>query len=192
MALLSILVAAVTLGILHHYLLQPLYFTPLSRIPGPRIYALTKWRLAWEDWCGRRTRTIHQLHEQYGPVVRIGPHEVHFNSLTALRTIYGPGSGFGRTDFYRMFDVYGKQNLFTFHSSQDHGDRKKLLANAYSKSNVIKGPVAEMVSQKIQDYLRLIEEKKGEPNEIFSSLHYYFLDSITNFLYGPSSGGRRQ
>ncbi|KAK4503417.1 hypothetical protein PRZ48_004332 [Zasmidium cellare] len=189
MALLSILLAAAALAAIHYCFIQPLYLSPLGRIPGPKLYALTKWRLAWEDWCGRRTRTIHRLHEQYGPVVRIGPHEVHFNSLTALRTIYGPGSGFGRTDFYRMFDVYGEQNLFTFHSSQDHGERKKLLANAYSKSNVIRGPVAEMVSAKIQEYLRLIEEKGGGADEIFTSLHYYSLDSITNFLYGPGTGG---
>lgn len=189
MAVLSILLAAVSLAAIHYFLLYPLYFSPLSRIPGPKLYALTKWRLAWEDWCGRRTRTIHELHQEYGPVVRIGPNEVHFNSLTALRTLYGPASGFGRTSFYRMFDVYGKQNLFTFHSSKAHGERKKLLANAYSKSNIIRGPVAEMVSAKIQDYMRLIEEKKGEPDEIFSSLHYYSLDSITTFLYGPKHGG---
>lgn len=191
MALLTIVVAAATLAALHYFLLQPLHLSPLSRIPGPKLYALTKWRLAWEDWHGRRTRTINKLHERYGPVVRVGPNEIHFNSLSALRTIYGPGSEFGRTNFYRMFDVYGKQNLFTFHSSQDHGDRKKLLANAYSKSSVIRGPVAEMVSEKIQDYLRLIEERseKGESDEIFSSLHYYSLDSITNFLYGAESGG---
>ncbi|KXT12378.1 hypothetical protein AC579_1721 [Pseudocercospora musae] len=93
-------------------------------------------------------------------------------------------SGFGRTNFYRMFDVYGKQNLFTFHSASDHGERKKLLANANSKSNVIRGHVAEMVSAKIQDYLRLLkaQENAGGPNEISTSLHYYSLDSITHFL----------
>lgn len=191
MALLSILLAALTIAATHYFILQPLFLSPLSRISGPKLYALTKWRLAWEDWCGCRTLTINRLHQKYGPVIRIGPNEIHFNSLTALRTIYGPGSGFGRTDFYRMFDVYGKQNLFTFHSSQAHGERKKLVANAYSKSNVIRGPVAEMVEEKIQEYLEMIEKtsKRGEADEIFTSLHYYSLDSITNFLYGPKNGG---
>ena len=91
--------------------LRPLFFNPLSKIPGPKLYALTKWRLALDEWYGKRTISIHRLHERYGPVIRIGPNEVHFNSPTAMRTIYGPGSGFERTDFYRMFDAYGKMNV---------------------------------------------------------------------------------
>jgi hypothetical protein len=113
---------------IYRYIVHPLYVHPLSRISGPPLYALSRWRLAYEDWKGCRTRTIHGLHQRYGPAVRIGPNEVHFNSLSALKSIYGPGSSFGRTDFYRMFDVYGEQNLFTFHSSKLHGERKKLLA----------------------------------------------------------------
>src|SRR3978361_1104922 len=109
-------VALLALGSLCWIVIESLYINPKSKIPGPKIYALTGWRLAYDDYRGTRTRTIHKLHQQYGPVVRIGPNEVHFNSLTALRKIYGAGSGFERTSFYRMFDVYGRQNLFTFHT----------------------------------------------------------------------------
>ncbi|KAJ5535459.1 hypothetical protein N7527_001713 [Penicillium freii] len=104
-------VLAPVLFLIKYLLLDPLFLSPLSRVPGPKTFALTKWRLAYEDWKGARTRTIHQLHQRYGPVVRIGPDEVSFNSLAALRTIYGPGSKYGRMGFYRMFDVYGRQNL---------------------------------------------------------------------------------
>lgn len=186
--LISFLAAAVVAAI-YSLIVQPLYISPLSQIPGPKLFALTKWRLALEDWSGRRTSKIHSLHQQYGPIVRIGPKEIHFNSLSALRTIYGPGSSFGRTAFYRMFDVYGKQNLFTFHSVKEHGERKRLVANAYSKSNVTRGPVADLVSVKIQEYLRMVEECDGHADDIFTSLHYYSLDSITNFLYGSERGG---
>lgn len=186
--LLILLIAAVLLAAIYTHIIQPLCLSPLSQIPGPKSYALTKWRLAYEDWKGTRTRTIHSLHLKYGPVVRVGPNEVHFNSLSAQRTIYGPGSGFGRTSFYRMFDVYGQPNMFTFHSAKEHGERKKLLANAYSKSNLVRGPVAELAARKIHDYLQLIERKGGETDEIFSSLHYYSLDSITEFLYGDYGG----
>lgn len=74
--------------------------------------------------------------------------------------------------------------MFTFHSAKEHGERKKLLANAHSKSNTVRGLVAEMVAEKIHDYLQLIERRGREADEIFSSLHYYSLDSITEFLYG--------
>ena len=106
-----VLAALLLLAVAFKFIIEPLYLSPLSRIPGPKVYALTKWRLALDEWHGNRTRSIDQLHRQHGPVVRIGPNEVHFNSLTALRTIFGPGSGFERTDFYRMFDAYGKKNV---------------------------------------------------------------------------------
>jgi hypothetical protein len=154
------LVAAV-----YQFFIDPLFLNAKSKIPGPKLFALTKWRLALEDYRGTRTTTINLLHLKYGPIVRIGPNEVHCNSLNALRTIYGAGSGFERTYFYRMFDVYGKQNLFTLHTVKEHSDRKKLVANAYSKSF------------------------GDQPHEIFSSLHYFSLDAITHFLYGSNYGG---
>lgn len=184
-----IVVLAVLAAAAYHTIIEPLYLNSKSRIPGPKLFALTKWRLALEDFKGTRTRTIHTLHERYGPVVRIGPEEVHCNSLESLRTIYGAGSGFERTWFYRMFDVYGKQNLFTFHSVKEHSERKKLVANAYSKSLMLKGPAAKMVQEKVSQYLALVEAQGDQPHEIFSSLHYFSLDAITHFLYGPSYGG---
>lgn len=171
------------------FVIHPLYIHPLHIIPGPRFFALTRWRLAWEDLQSRRTRTIHALHQRYGPVVRIGPNEIHFNSLSALKKIYGPGSPYGRTSFYRMFDAFGEQNLFTFHSSKLHGERKKLLANVYAKSSILNGRAAGLVSGKVQQYLSLIAATNGEPEEIFRSLHYYSMDSITAFIYGPNHGG---
>lgn len=167
-----------------YFILEPLFLSPLSKIPGPKLFAITKWRLAREDFKGIRSRAIDELHKQYGPVVRIGPSEVSFNSLSALRTIYGPGSRYGRTNFYRMFDVYGKQNLFTFHSPIEHGQRKKLVSNAYSKSVMLKEPVTTMVERKVQNYLDLIKTEPQGVSDVFNTLHYYSLDNITAFLYG--------
>lgn len=179
------------MAFLYSYILYPFFFSPLSRIPGPRFYAFTKWRLAWDDWTGQRTRKIHALHLKYGPVVRIGPNEVHFNSLSALRTIYGAGSGFERTEFYRMFDTYGRKNLFTFASGIEHSQRKRLVARPYSKSGLPHYKVEEIVRAKTRDFLRLVETDgtRGDGLEIFSALHYYSIDIITTFLYGTPSFG---
>ncbi|KAK5126595.1 hypothetical protein LTR85_009529 [Meristemomyces frigidus] len=187
--MLLVAVALLGLGSLCWIVIESLYISPKSKIPGPIIYALMEWRLAYDDYCGTRTRKIHKLHQQYGPVVRIGPNEVHFNSLTALRKIYGAGSGFERTSFYRMFDVYGRQNLFTFHTVAQHGERKKLLANAYSKSAVLHGATAKDLSEDVHQYMGLLKKLDGRENDVFKTLHYFSLDGIANFLYGPELGG---
>ena len=184
----SITIFTLVIGVvglaLHHWIIEPLLLNPLSRIPGPKAFALTKWRLSFEDWKGHRTRKINELHQKYGPAVRVGPNEVAFNSLSALRTIYGAGSGFERTPFYDMFDAYGKKNLFTFYSSKDHGERKKLVAHAYSKSLMLKGHVAKMIQGKAKEYLNMLERDQGSENEIFTSLHYFSIDAISDFVYG--------
>lgn len=181
------LLAAVVGGIilvLHRFVYVPFFSSALSSIPGPALFAVTKWRLAFDDWRGTRTRTINKLHDKYGPVVRVGPNEIAFNSLSALKTIYGAGSGSERTPFYDMFDAYGKKNLFTFYSPKDHADRKKLLAHAYSKSLMLNGVMAKMVEEKVQQYLQILEHGPTCANETFTSLHYFSLDSISDFLYG--------
>ncbi|KAG0645055.1 Cytochrome P450 monooxygenase aflV [Hyphodiscus hymeniophilus] len=182
------LIALCVLGILFVCWRIAAAFTKIRGTPGPKIYAVTQWRLACDDWKGTRTTTINQLHQKYGPVVRIGPNELSFNSLSALKTIYGAGSGFERTSFYKMFDVYGQPNLFTFASPKAHGDRKKLLNHAYSKSSILRES-AQAVEEKVWEYMKLLEMDPETASEIFTSLHYYSLDNITHFLYGPSHGG---
>ena len=64
--------------------------------------------LHYADDC--RTRYLHRLHAAYGPVVRIAPHEVAFASLAGVREIYGSGgSGYDKTEFYNLFQVYGRR-----------------------------------------------------------------------------------
>ncbi len=57
-----------------------------------------------------RTRYIHKLHLQYGPVVRIAPNEVAFASAAAVKEIYcSGGGGYDKTEFYDLFKVYGRR-----------------------------------------------------------------------------------
>lgn len=51
---------------------------------------------------------IHGLHKIYGPVVRIGPHEVSFTSYASLKEIYlSGGSGYDKTELYDLFQQFG-------------------------------------------------------------------------------------
>lgn len=161
----------------------------LRRIPGPWSYAATGYRLAWDAWRARSVHAILGLHRRYGPVVRIGPQEVSFNSLSALRTIYGAGSGFERTSFYRMFDVYGRPNLFTFGSGKLHRDRKKLISHIYANQTVLGAEFSGMVQNKVAEYLALLDREPEHASEIFRSLHYFSFDTISEFVYGPHYGG---
>jgi len=85
-------------------------FSPLSKVPGPRLSLYTSWILKWHELHANRTRYIHRLHQRYGPAVRIAPNEVAFASLEAVKEIYcSGGSGYDKTEFYDLFRVYGRR-----------------------------------------------------------------------------------
>lgn len=65
-----------------------LYLHPLSRIPGPRLAAVTSCWYAYQVRNGRMLQLGKTLHKQYGPVVRVSPNEVWFNTMDAFRVIY--------------------------------------------------------------------------------------------------------
>src|ERR1700710_1422892 len=158
MSLTIVSAATICVTFVLYHICWPLFFSPLAQIPGPKSFAITKLRLAYEDYRGTRTRTIHRLHQDYGSVVRAGPNEVSFNSLTALRQIYGAGSTFGRPgSFYRVFDVYGQPHMFTFYSSTEHSARKKTMSRMYAKSTILSGPVANSIQSKAKQFLDLIK-----------------------------------
>lgn len=61
---------------------------PLARVPGPRLAALSNIWYARHVRDGRMLHLGKTLHARYGPVVRVGPNEVWFDSKEAFKTIY--------------------------------------------------------------------------------------------------------
>lgn len=68
------------------------WFHPLAAIPGPRLAALSN---IWQAYYARNGCMLglgKTLHVRYGPIVRVGPNEVWFDSPDAFRSIYGQSS----------------------------------------------------------------------------------------------------
>ena len=85
---------------------------PLRKIPGPAHTLLTPVPLIVQEFSSNRRMHIHQLHQKYGPVVRIAPSEVSFTSLAAVREIYASsGSGFDKTGLYTLFMQFGTKSV---------------------------------------------------------------------------------
>jgi hypothetical protein len=71
------------------YLLHQYFYGPLSNIPGPRILRLTSLWLVRKTHQRQRHLYDCELHERYGPVVRVGPREVSLSSPAAVKAVYG-------------------------------------------------------------------------------------------------------
>jgi hypothetical protein len=84
--------------------LHKLLRSPLAKLPGPFHARFTAAWLKYKEFTGDRRAYIHNLHQELGPVVRLGPNEVSFASAEAIKEIYtSGGSGYEKTEFYKLF-----------------------------------------------------------------------------------------
>lgn len=69
-----------------------LFFHPLRKFPGPRLAAATLWYEFYYDVCreGQLIWKIQEMHEEYGPIVRINPNELHIMDSDYYNDLYAP------------------------------------------------------------------------------------------------------
>src|SRR3954463_8131091 len=74
--------------------IRRLFFSPISHFPGPKLAAASLWYEFYYDVIlgGQYVWKVRQMHEKYGPVVRINPYELHVIDPAFLEEIFpGPG-----------------------------------------------------------------------------------------------------
>lgn len=62
-----------------------LYFHPLSKFPGPAWRAALHFPDCWSMLSGNAHIDTQKLHNEYGPVVRISPNALSFNTAQAWK-----------------------------------------------------------------------------------------------------------
>ncbi|RAH84375.1 cytochrome P450 [Aspergillus japonicus CBS 114.51] len=94
-------------------------FHPLRKIPGPFLNRISKlpWLLSWIS--GSFHRSLLQLHEEYGPVVRTAPNEVSFISDAAHQQIYSTESIIRDPERFAKF-IKGEQEIINYDHEKDH------------------------------------------------------------------------
>ncbi|KAF5632956.1 benzoate 4-monooxygenase cytochrome P450 [Fusarium sp. NRRL 52700] len=155
----SFLLGAAALLVVTHLIIRLTSAT--AKVPGPLISNFTSLVLKWHELNASRTVYIHELHKNYGPVVRIAPNEVSFTSIDAIKEIYGSGgSGYDKTEFYDLFQVYGKRTMF---------------------STLVKGDTYLEVSSDCREQNR----SRGTAQLTKPALHAYACDCVTHQLFHP-------
>lgn len=92
--------------------IRRLFFSPLTKFPGPKLAALSKIWAANEFRLGRHSLTVKDLHKKYdSDIVRIGPNEVSIRNVDAVEKIYR--GRYTRGTFYEVGVLNGEFNLNT-------------------------------------------------------------------------------
>ncbi|KAH9849430.1 cytochrome P450 [Lenzites betulinus] len=161
--------------------------SPLSRLPGPTICALSRLPLILREFTGKRSAWVHQLHTKYGPVVRIAPDEVSFATREAAKEIYSSGgSGYDKTSFYRLFVHFNTPNIFSTLDRGTHAEVKKRFAERYNRTHIMRPEVVSVLQDHVDAFLTECSRSAGQSVDIYLLLHCYALDGITGHLFHPN------
>ncbi|KAH7419068.1 cytochrome P450 [Cadophora sp. MPI-SDFR-AT-0126] len=159
---------------------------PLSKLPGPKYSLVTDLWLMSKEFTSKRREYIHGLHEQYGPVVRLGPNEVSFTSLEALKEIYtSGGSGYDKTEFYTLFMQFGVRTMFSTLVKGDHSQKKRYIAGQYANTNIMRPQVMGGIQERAEAFIKKCTEAQGHSIDAYIYLHCFALDCASHHLFHP-------
>ncbi|KAI0023441.1 cytochrome P450 [Xylariomycetidae sp. FL0641] len=118
--------------------LYRLFLHPLARFPGPKLAAVTRWYEGYYDLyqSGQYTFKIAELHKQYGPIIRISPHELHVNDPTFFDTLYNRQEGVWHKYDWSV-DAFATKGATIWTADHTlHKNRRLPLSPFFSKAKV--------------------------------------------------------
>ncbi|KAJ5495040.1 cytochrome monooxygenase aflU [Penicillium diatomitis] len=114
------------------------FFHPLRKIPGPKLAAMSTAYQFYYEIIKQGTFIWHleKLHEIYGPIVRIGPREVHIKDSEYYETIYASSGRRREKDaaIVAQFDIPGSS--FSSVSPEIHRMRRSPVEKFFSKGAI--------------------------------------------------------
>lgn len=181
--------ALVAVGSLLAWLLWTIFYRlflhPLAKVPGPILSRIGTWyEMYFEVWKkGQYPFKIKRLHEQYGPIIRPVPDEVHINDPDFLDTIYALRNRNNPTQRGLLVDqsVGGAED---FHL---HKMRRDALNPCFSLKAVMS--MEDLILSKSDKVVAIFEEalKSGQPLNL-SDVYFGFSNDLTRkFSFGSDS-----
>ncbi|KZM22982.1 uncharacterized protein EKO05_0011200 [Ascochyta rabiei] len=166
-----------------------IYFHPLSHIPGPFFSSVSSLWLHYHAYIGDEASSIHRLHLQYGPYVRVAPNEVDISDADAVQPIYVAKGGFSKAPCYANFDIDGHKTIFSTTSHDYRAPRAKAVVQLFSTKclrenrDAISGCVDRMVK-------RLGEEAVSQkPVNVLNLTRALAVDAVSTHLFRENYDG---
>ncbi|KAI1743354.1 putative cytochrome P450 [Xylaria scruposa] len=185
----SLLICICTLGLV----LYRIYLHPLAKFPGPKLAAATGWYETYIDLFqrpqGNFMEEISKMHQEYGPIVRINPHEIHICDSTWLDTLY-TGPTHGKRDKYppTAYMTGTPRGIFGTVSHELHRLRRAAINPLFSKSGAV--TAVPMIYKHSEKLLARIKTQIAHVG--FAEMRANFLafatDNVSLYSTGKSRG----
>ncbi|GAB1317188.1 Isotrichodermin C-15 hydroxylase [Madurella fahalii] len=168
-----------------------IYFHPLAGFPGPLLYRGSNLGKISQQMRGNITNKIHELHQIYGPVVRVAPWELSYISAQAWKDIYTGQKG---KEPMPSNTIYGENELEFFgafsvmwqSTSEGHTRHRRILAPAFSdKSLREQEPI---ITKHVACLMQRMRERAGTTVNLIDWFNFTAFDIIGDLTFGESFG----
>jgi cytochrome P450 len=179
----SPLLSAFAAFVLYRFLLivYRLFFHPLSKVPGPKLAAATSLFETYYNLFlpGVYFRVIREMHDQYGPIVRVRPNEVHIRDTAFYNTIYNQDLKFHKAP-YKLDDG---QLIWTADSAL-HKAKRRSYAPYFSRQSIV--ALEQLIHDSVGRLCSDLSEALGSSSEADVSLLYraFLADNICEYMFG--------
>lgn len=163
-----------------------LYFHPLSRYPGPKLWAAFNVASTLSRMGGRFDSQIVEQHRKYGEVVRIGTNELSFISPAAWKDIYGHG----HAELRKYFPPNAvNPNQIIAADSSNHFRMRRAMLPAFSEKALAQQE--RLVRIYVDLFIQRLSEcaQAGLPADMARWYNLTTFDLIADLCFGKSLGG---
>jgi hypothetical protein len=138
------------------------YFHPLAKFPGPFWAKISPLWRAYHLVVGDTPTLLVDLHNKYGPVIRIAPNELDVNDADVIG-LYKQGRTALKSEFYDGFTAI-KPNLFGTRDEDPHALRRRQMAHSFSAASMAR--MDEIFDRNVTN-IRTKLDKYAKSGEIF-------------------------
>ncbi|KAF6225448.1 hypothetical protein HO133_009448 [Letharia lupina] len=166
-----------------------LYVSPLSKFPGSKLAISTECYEFYHQVIrgGQYPWVIQKMHEEYGPIIRINPHELHVNDPAFYDEIYN----------YKQLDKYGPHTRQFGHPNSSsntvehdlHKSRTSSIAPYFTRGNILHLE-QEVIGETLRKLCKRIDEFRGtgKPMPIGVAYRAFTTDVISKYTMATSFG----
>ncbi|KAJ0365207.1 hypothetical protein COL26b_012198 [Colletotrichum chrysophilum] len=188
---LAVMAPIVTAGSLLAYLLgyaiYQLFFSPLRKFPGPKLWAVSYIPYVRLYISGNGHRKILKLHQQYGPIVRVGPTHISVNHPDGMQDVRGHRKT-GENPKDLLNSIPNRDNIIGSNRA-DHQRFRRALAHGFSAQTMLaQQPIIKQYVDKLFEKLRETSQGGSRPVDVERWFNFTTFDVIGDLAFGEPFG----
>lgn len=166
-----------------------IFFHPLRKYPGPKLWAVSRFPLARAQISGHSVRRILEFHERYGDIVRIAPDELSYNHPDAWSEIYGHRKH-NEAENPKDPIFYNRNRDNILGSGRDaHARFRRILSHSFSAQSMLaQEPLIKVYVDQLIRQLYIHCEGGNRPLNIVSWFNFTTFDLIGDLAFGEPFG----